>query len=123
MQLFTLEKGKSFDSYAGTMTVSFAAAVTTSQCLSTETESLCFKRAVGRIRKTSQLFQYNALAGSIQNNIDDSIETIVRRMCEGSGDCFKSDGGFDSPNALDTNALDTSDDTREGSLRKAQFRL
>lgn len=122
VQLFTPGKRGILDSYAGTMTVAHAAAGTNRKCLCIEKGSICFKKAVGRNWKLSQSFQENSLVDSVQNNKNVNIEEIVRRMCDGTDDCFESGEESDRLNNLDANTLDTGNDTRDGSSRKSQLR-
>lgn len=55
--------------------------------LSIGKESIRFKKAVTCIRKINHPFQKNALVGSIHDSIDVNEKEIVRRMCDGSGNC------------------------------------
>lgn len=92
-----------------------AAAEINLHCLSIEKDLISSMQAVGRVWKISQSSQKNTLDGSIQNNIGVIIEKIGRCMCDGSDDCFESDGDSHHPNVFDTNKPNTSNDTRDGS--------
>lgn len=79
VQLFWPEHRKVHGTYAGTMTVSFAAVEINRECLSIEKGLICFKQAAGWIWKIPQLLEQNMFVGCIEthNNIDIEELSVV----------------------------------------------